>query len=433
MEQFRQIGEVIGSMNAIMVFKEDITINQRQCCLLQDMFTSAYTTIAQEMKKSLKFEEKNSKWKVLESPLKEILRVFKEGETYIKQCIEVKDWDPNIFQWKFGDQYIITKELCNRTDSAYDEDRWLLLKKLQERKILPSSRKKDHKLVDALLRSLNACDKINDKLLPNAILVSSKDYQVRRRLGGGSQYKEIHWLGESFALRHILGELEVIVPNPTRYFDLSHPNILNILCGFQDEERKECLVVMELMSRDLSTYIKEICGTKLIAILSSLRTDGYAGKSFRVWIIVLYQLYTKILAKENVQPSFIWYAPGFWLSKKNSGIRLYHPREKADVYNFWNDCNQLRHPIPQTDYNDIETGFLRCFPSFNNSEILQPVTQIPFHMFAYKVGEKDKEKSHHISEKTRILRVMELQCVEKDNVINVGDPLPHQYQYQGSL
>ncbi|KAL2478708.1 Protein kinase superfamily protein [Forsythia ovata] len=37
---------------------------------------------------------------------------------------------------------------------------------------------------------------------------------------------------------------------------------MHVLCGFSDEERKECFLVMELMDRDLSSYIKELCGPR---------------------------------------------------------------------------------------------------------------------------------------------------------------------------
>jgi serine/threonine protein kinase len=43
---------------------------------------------------------------------------------------------------------------------------------------------------------------------------------------------------------------------------LSHPNILHFLCGFTDEEKKECFLVMELMNSDLYSYIRETCGPR---------------------------------------------------------------------------------------------------------------------------------------------------------------------------
>lgn len=326
MEQFRQIGEVVGSLKALMVFRDDIQINQRQCCLLVDMINHAYKTIAEEMKQNLRFEEKSTKWKVLESPLRELLRIIREGEIYVRQCLETKDWwakaislyqnkdciefhihnllccipivieaveiageisgwdqdeihkkrllysskyqrdckDPRIFQWKFGKQYLVIQDFCNRLNSVWDEDRWILLRKLQEMKICNSvsSTKQEQRLTDLLMKNLNVSGPAEEKLMPSSTLVSSKDYQVRRRLGSGSQYKEIQWLGESFALRHFFGDTEPLFPAISQELTLSHPNIMHIFCAFTDDERKECFLVMELMSRDLSSYIKEICGPR---------------------------------------------------------------------------------------------------------------------------------------------------------------------------
>ncbi|KAL0428774.1 UNVERIFIED_CONTAM: hypothetical protein Sradi_0503400 [Sesamum radiatum] len=332
MEQFRQIGEVVGSLKALMVFQNNI-LNQRQCCLLVDMLTSGYKTIAQQMKHNLRFEERNTKWKIIEHPLKELLRVFKEGETYIKQCLETKDWwakaivlyqnadcvefhihnlltffpivieaiemagqisdydqeemqkkkfiysikyqkdmkDPRIFQSIFGEQYLVSQDFCNRLDSVWEEDRWFLLKKIKDKKSSGClTSKRDRRLADVLLKYLNCSEALRDDvLLPSATLVNSKDYQVRRRLGNGSQYKEIQWLGESFALRHFYVDVETLVPDISKEVVLSHPNILHILCAFTDEKKKECHLVMELMNRDLSSYIKEISGQKTHSLYPS--------------------------------------------------------------------------------------------------------------------------------------------------------------------
>ena len=317
MEQLRQIGEVVGSLKALMVFRDNIQINPRQCCLLLDIFNFAYESIAEEMKHSLIFEEKQMKWKVLEQPLRELHKIFKEGEAYIRQCLETKDWwakaitlyhntdcidfhiysllscipivieaieivgelsgwdqddmqkkrlfnmnkykkehkDLKLFQWKFGKQYLITQDFCNRFETVWKEDRWILVNKLQEKKTLGST-KHDKCLSDLLLKN------IDGKLFPSSILVGSKDYHVRRRVGGGSQYKEIVWLGESFVIRHFHGDIESLVPEISGLLSLSHPNITQFLCGFTDEEKKECFLLMELMNKDLSSYMKEISGPR---------------------------------------------------------------------------------------------------------------------------------------------------------------------------
>ncbi|KAL5572055.1 hypothetical protein UlMin_021652 [Ulmus minor] len=323
MEQFRQIGEVLGSLKAIMVFRDNIQINQRQCCLLLDIFTSAYDSIADEMRNNLRFEEKNTKWRILEQPLRDLHGVFKEGEAYVRQCLETKDWwakaitlyqnsdcvefhihnllscipnvieaietageisggdqdemqkkrriysskyskqykDWKLFQWKFGKQYLISHDFCSRFEMVRKEDRWTLLNKIRERKI-SSSTKNEQRLIDLLFKTLDGSEPLNGKLLPSSILVGSKDYHVRRRLGGGSKYKEILWLGESFASRHFFGDTEPVLPEISSLLSLSHPNIVNFLCGFSDEEKKEWFLILELMSKDLCSYIKEICGPR---------------------------------------------------------------------------------------------------------------------------------------------------------------------------
>ncbi|KAL1535960.1 light-sensor Protein kinase-like [Salvia divinorum] len=302
MEQFRQIGEVVGSLNALMVFQNNLC-NRKQCCLVVEMLSHAYTTIAEMMKINLKYKEKNSKWKIMEQPLKELLRVYKEGESYIQMCLDTKDFwaksitlyhnsdcvqlhihnlliclptalesiemagqiagadqedmqrkktvyafkynkglnDPRIFQLMFEHHYLVSHDFCTRMESVWAEDRVFILKNVRER---------------------GSALKITDALLPSSILVNSKDYRVRRRLGTGKQFKEIQWLGESFALCHFHVEAEALQKEISADISLSHPNIMHTLCGFFDEGKNECFLVMNLMHKDLSTYIKELCGSK---------------------------------------------------------------------------------------------------------------------------------------------------------------------------
>ncbi|KAJ0105974.1 hypothetical protein Patl1_17571 [Pistacia atlantica] len=327
MEQFRQVGEVMGSLNAIMVLKEDIRINQRQCCLLLDIFNLALSTVAEGIKLFLKSEEKNTKWKALEQPLRELHKVIKEGELYVRQCLDNKDWwgkaitlhqnkdcvefhihnllcyfpavieaietageisgldpdemqrrrvalakkydrewnDPKLFQLKFGKEYLIPREICNRFESAWKEDRWLLIEELKEKRSLGSVvlTKNEQRLVDMLLKKLNGPEPGNGQLFPTSTLLGGKDYQVRRRLGGGGQYKEIIWLGDNFAVRHFYGEIdESLNSEIAKLLSLSHPNIVQYLCGFSDDEKKEFFLVMELLSKDLSLYMRETFGSK---------------------------------------------------------------------------------------------------------------------------------------------------------------------------
>ncbi|XP_024008108.1 light-sensor Protein kinase [Eutrema salsugineum] len=134
------------------------------------------------------------------------------------------------------------------------------MKELEEKR-RPGTSKHDRKMADFLLKNLGDGTE-SPKLFPSSILVSNKDYQVKKRLGNGSQYKEITWLGESFALRHFFGDIDALLPQVTPLLSLSHPNIVYYLCGFADEEKKECFLVMELMSKTLGTHIKEVCGPR---------------------------------------------------------------------------------------------------------------------------------------------------------------------------
>ncbi|KAL3572096.1 hypothetical protein D5086_026000 [Populus alba] len=442
MEQFRQIGEVLGSLKALMVFRDNIQINPRQCCLLLDVFSFAYDSIAEEMRQNLKFEEKNVKWRMLEQPLREIYRIFREGEGYIKQCLETKDWwakaitlyqnsycvefyihnllscipaviesieiagefsgldqdeiqkkrlvysnkyqkewkDPRLFQWKFSKQYLISQELCNRYNTVWKEDRWVLLNKLLEKK-MSGSTKQERQLTDILLKNLEGSEPVNGKLLPCSILVRSKDYSVRRRLGSGSQYKEILWLGESLALRHFFGDIEPLFPEISSLLSLSHPNILQFLCGFTDEEKKECFLVMELMTRDLCSCIRETCGPRkripfslpiavdlmlqisrgmeylhskeiyhgnlnpsnILVKPRNITSEGYLHAKVSGFGLSSIKNFTpKNSSNQNGTLSFIWYAPEILEEKEQIGSEKNSKyTEKADVYSFGMVCFQL--------------------------------------------------------------------------------------------
>ncbi|KAL4024436.1 hypothetical protein IC575_012788 [Cucumis melo] len=439
MEQFRQLGEALGSVKALMLFKDSVHINQRQCCLLLDVLSFAYDSVAEEMKQNLRFEEKHTRWKVLDQPLRDLNRVFKEAEWYIRQCLETKDWwakvitlyqntdciefhihnllysitvvveaietagensgsdhdellkkrlinsikyrrehkDLKIFKWKFGKQYLITRDFCNRIDAVWNEDRWFLLNKIREKKSTASS-KYEQRLTDHLMKNINGSESLNGKLLPSSMLVGSKDYQVRRRLGGGSQYKEILWLGESFAMRHFFGEIESLIPEISILLSLSHPNITRFLCGFTDEEKKECFLIMELMSRDLSSYVKEICGPRkripfplpvaldlMLQIARGMEylhskkvyhgdlnpcnilvkpraysTDGYVHGQVSGFGLPAVKF--KNSSNQNESLPFIWYAPEVLEEQDQSGsAESSKYTEKSDVYSFGMVCFEV--------------------------------------------------------------------------------------------
>lgn len=445
MEQFRHVGEVLGSLRALMVLQDDIRINRSQCCLLLDVFTLAFNTIAEEIRQNLKLEEKNSKWKALDQPLRELQRVFREGETYVRQCMDSKDWwgkaislhqnkdcvefhvhnlfchfpavieaienageiagldeeemrkrrvvltkkydrewnDPNLFHWQFGKQYLVAREICKRLENAWKEDRWNLIEVLQEKRssISSSLTKNELRLAELLLHKLNGPEANRGKLFPSSILLGSKDYQVRRRLGGGSQYKEIQWLGETFALRHFFGETQPLALEISNLLLLSHSNIVQYLCGFCDEEKKEFFLVMELMSKDLSTYMKESCGPRrrilfslpvvvdlMLQIARGMEylhsqkiyhgelnpsniflkarnpTEGYVQAKISGFGL------SSLNKKSNSQNSpnqnamidpFIWHAPEVLAEQERQQPASSKYTEKADVYSFGMICFEL--------------------------------------------------------------------------------------------
>ncbi|KAK6935486.1 protein of unknown function DUF1221 [Dillenia turbinata] len=442
MEQFRQIGEVLGGLKALMVLKEDIQINQKQCCLLLDMFDLAFKTIAGEIKQSLRLEEKNIKWKAMEQPLKELYRVFKDGELYIRHCLEIKDWwgkalclhqnkdcveflihnllccfpvvmeaieiageisgldqdeilkkkhalerkcekdwnDLKLFQWKFGKQYLVSRDICSRLESVWKEDKWRLIESIREKKNFGALSKHERRLGDILLKKLNGLEPFGSKQFPSSTLVDSKDYQVRRRLGSGSEYKEIQWLGESFVLRHFYGEIDPLVPEISSILLLSHTNVMQHLCGFYDEENKECFLVMELMSKDLCSHMRENSGPKrripfslpvvvdimlqiargmeylhsqkiyhgdlhpsnilLKARNSSL--EGYVHAKiagFGLTSVISPNLQNT--TNQNDANPFIWHAPEVLAEQEKEGACSSKYTEKADVYSFGMICFQL--------------------------------------------------------------------------------------------
>ncbi|KAK9103820.1 hypothetical protein Sjap_021074 [Stephania japonica] len=408
MDQFRQIGMVLGSLEALMVFRDDIQINQHQCSLLFDIFKLAFQVIGEQIKHNLKFEERGAKWKPLEQPLKELHRIFKEGEVYIQQCLDTKDWlskalllannkdcvelhihnllccipvvveaietagdvsgtdqdemqkkqlistrkystewaDPKLFQWKFGNQYLVSQDTCNRLHKVWREDRWELLQTAREKRSSGSLTKQEQRLTEQLANILNEWERSSgNNLLPSSVLVGSKDYQVRRRLGSGSHYKEIQWMGESWAVRHFFGQIEPLIPAISTISSFSHPNVMHFLCGFCDEEKKECFLLMELMSKDLSSYIKESCGPRKripfsLPVAVDLMLQIARGMEY---------LHSQQICHGDLNPSNILVRArnipeGYLLRKfqeqpRNTSSFKY--TEKADIYSFGMICFEL--------------------------------------------------------------------------------------------
>ncbi|PKA53797.1 Light-sensor Protein kinase [Apostasia shenzhenica] len=319
MEQLRQVGEALGGLKALMVFQGEIQINQRQCCLLADAFTLAFDVIVDQMKQHLRFDEKQTKWHALENPLKELHRILKEGESFVRHCLEHKDFwakaislcqnpdavefhlhnllsclpvvleaienvgeisgrdhetlqkkrivfskkyerewmDPKLFNHQFGRIYLVSQEFCSRFSSTVKEDRWILAETISEKKqstLMPLT-KHENQLADLLLAP-------RGKLHPSSVLMGSKDFLVKRRLDGGGQYKEVHWMGESFALRHVFCDVNSMAAEISLLTSISHPNVLSYNFVFSDDDRKECFVLMELMNKDLCSHIREISSAR---------------------------------------------------------------------------------------------------------------------------------------------------------------------------
>ncbi|KAH7519508.1 hypothetical protein FEM48_Zijuj08G0043900 [Ziziphus jujuba var. spinosa] len=527
MEQFRHIGEVLGSLKAIMVFRGNIQINQKQCFFLFDIFCFAYESIAEEMEHNLRFEEKHTKWKILEQPLRDLYRIFREGETYIRQCLETKDWwakaitlyqnsdcvefhihnllccmpnvieaietageisgldqdvmqkkkhvysnkyrreyrDWKLFQWRFGKQYLITQDFCNRIDTVWKEDRWTLLNKIREKKISGST-KYEQRLIDLFFKSLDGLEPLNGRLFPCSILVGSKDYHVRRRLGSGSQYKEILWLGESFVLRHFFGDIETLQQEITSLLSLSHPNIMHYLCGFTDEEKKECFLITELMNKDLSSYNKEICGPRkkisfslpvavdlMLQIARGMeylhskqifhghlnpsnilvrprgissegnlhaKVSGFGLNSIR-------RFTTKSPSNHNGTLPFIWYSPEVLVEQEQTGAAENSKyTEKSDVYSFGMVCFELlTGKVPFEDSHlqgdkmsrNIRAGERPLF-TFQSPKYVTNLTKKCWHT--------DPNQRPSFTSICRILRyIKRFLAMNPDHNIQLDPPVPH--------
>ncbi|CAF2117052.1 BnaCnng08680D [Brassica napus] len=185
----------------------------------------------------------------------------------------------------------------------------------------------------------------------------------------------------SILIRHFFGDIDALLPQVTSLLSLSHPNIVYYLCGFADEEKKECFLVMELMSKSLGTHVKEVCGPRRKNTLSLpvavdlmlqisrgmeyLHSKGvYHGELNPSNILVKprrsnqtgggYYLHGKICgfglssvkgfsfksASSNESFPFIWYSPEVLEEQEQGGSSLKYT-EKSDVYSFGMVCFEL--------------------------------------------------------------------------------------------
>ncbi|XP_047053637.1 cyclin-dependent kinase 18-like [Lolium rigidum] len=315
MEQLRQLGEAVGAINALMAFELELRINPRQCRLLADACAHALDAVTGEVRASLRFDERGTKWRAIEAPLRELHRALRDAEAYVRQCLDPRgSWwaraaavahgtdcvehllhnilwcvsvaveavetageiagsdaddlartrlvltrkydgdmlDPKLFQRAHGKRYLVSQELVARMDAAWKEDRWLLSQLLDEM-TGPAAPKRLTRNEQRLAEVLAAP---RGKLHPASILLGG-DYSVRRRLGG--RLKEVQWMGESFAVKHIIGDGEAVGAEVALLSSVAHPNVAHAAHCFHDEDRKEYFVVMDqLMAKDLGSYVKEV-------------------------------------------------------------------------------------------------------------------------------------------------------------------------------
>ena len=87
-ELLRQLGEAVGSINALMAFEPELRINPRQCRLLADACAHALDAITGEVRAHLRFDERGTKWRALEAPLRELHRALRDAEGYVRQCLD---------------------------------------------------------------------------------------------------------------------------------------------------------------------------------------------------------------------------------------------------------------------------------------------------------------------------------------------------------
>ena len=434
MELLRQLGEAVGSINALMAFEPELRINPRQCRLLADACAHALDAITGEVRAHLRFDERGTKWRALEAPLRELHRALRDAEGYVRQCLDPRgSWwaraaamahgtdcvdhllhnilwcvsvaieaieaageiagseaddlarmrmrlvlakkydgdmlEPKLFQHALGKRYLVSQELVARMDAAWKEDRWVLSQLLDE--MTGSAAPKRLTRNEQRLAEVLAAPR--GRLHPASILLGG-DYSVRRRLGG--RLKEVQWMGESFAVNHIIGDGEAVGAEVALLSSVAHPNVAHAIHCFHDEERKEYFVVMDqLMAKDLGSYVKEVsCPRRrtpfshLVAVdimlqiargLEYLHAKGiYHGELNPSNVLVKPRqqdagyLQVKVTgfgqsgvttgAKASAngeEKSCIWYAPE--VLKPEAADAEARCTEKADVYSFAMICFEL--------------------------------------------------------------------------------------------
>ncbi|KAG5021766.1 hypothetical protein JHK85_018108 [Glycine max] len=211
--------------------------------------------------------------------------------------------------------------ICHRYDTVRKEDRFLY-NKIHEKKV-EGITMYEKKLIDLLLRNLERSESLVGRLLPSSTLVGSKDYQVRRRKGNASQYKEITWLGESFVIRHFSGDIEALEPEIIELLSLSHPNIMD--SGFTIARGMEYL-------HSKKVYHGELNPSSILVKPRGTSPEGYLhAKVTGFGLTSVKDLNQKGNTNQNGTPPFIWYS---FESKIIQGVQQTPSTQKSDVYSF---------------------------------------------------------------------------------------------------
>lgn len=322
MEQFRQIGEVLGSLRALMVLQDSINVNSRQCRLLVDAFDLAFDAIADALRTHLTFDPKHTlRWRPLEHPLAELHLICLEGEHYVRRCLEPKPiwWGKALALSREADCVefhlhnllwcvpvvleaieAIAEGAAGFDDEATRKNRVLVSKKYEKEWMEPrlfqhklgelyltskdfctrldSASREDHWILSQILsnRKISPLDPLTDheknlcellispksQLFPSSVLVQSPGYQVCK---SSSNFMEVQWMGESFLVEHLIRRTIDEASIATEISALSsivHPNVSHYMYVLADQEKKEWFLVMECMSMDLSNYTKNLCSAK---------------------------------------------------------------------------------------------------------------------------------------------------------------------------
>lgn len=343
-----------------------------------------------------------------------------EEETQLRKLLHCKKYDkdwlhPKLFEWQFGKQYLVCEEI-KRFSSLWEQDMKALQEAMKSKIMSAELDKKEYRIAEFLCRKLELKDQhgIYQAKFPSCLFIDScKDLHVKRRIGSGSfgEVKEIIWMGENFAMRHMFTNVEIFLHEVSAMSKLLHPNLLQALSPFVDKDRSECCLVTELMHKDLRSFINENSSPRkripfslpraIDIMLQIARGVEYlhahgiihgALKSSNVLVKVgpiEGQIHLKIsdfgLIKSNLLSSKYLSSPGdtpscWWRAPEvqsirpedEAGARVYPTKytDKADVYSFGMVCYEiLTGKIPfddgrvKSDIAKIKSGERPLIPS----------------------------------------------------------------------